>query len=87
MVRVQNAALMNPICSVPSKDRALITTAASKKNIILNGRTIGSAMTALDNIKKNAKVYKTMILQGGKIYKHNATDEIIKFLYHNHKNN
>lgn len=58
-----------------------------KKNVILNGRTIGSAMTALDNIKKNGKVCKTMILQASKIYKHNATDEIIKFLYHNQKTN
>ena len=53
------------------------------KGAIVNGKTIGGAITALDNIMKNKKLRDSMVLKAKKLYKHNATDEIVKFLYHN----
>ena len=55
------------------------------KNAILNGRTIPKAIASLDNVRKNKKIKNTLLVQSGKLYKFNATDELIKLLYHTKK--
>ncbi len=53
------------------------------KGAILNGRTVATAIDAVSKIRFDEKTQKKVILEREKLYRYSATDEIVKFLYHN----
>jgi len=53
------------------------------KSVIINGRTISKAVDSISKIRFDEKTNKKLLIGREKLYRHNATDEIVKFLYHN----
>ena len=55
------------------------------KNLVINTKTTIGAINALDKLINDYKFRNKCIKAQEYAYRHNATDEIVKFLYHKHK--
>lgn len=54
------------------------------KKLVINTRTTVQAVDVMDNLKNDIKYRKKCVKAQESVYRLNATDEIVKFLYHKH---